>query len=266
MSVLVDGKPEEIPGVLTRSPHEDQKLQLNREDYAVRPRRSDGTFVRVRGIVFHTTEGRWPQVVWPTAGKPGGAERYIARSKVDHRCAAAHLWIDRDGVTFCSSDLLSTQTHHATSVNPLTIGIEIVQGPDGALYRPQIEAAVLVTDWATRHPRFRIQRQTVDHYRGALSRLATGAGRDFVGVYGHRDQTTNRGRGDPGDAIFDALEAAGYERFNVAAKEDLERWKSRQTVLGFRGADVDGIPLDKTCDALEASGKKHGLWVARPGD
>jgi hypothetical protein len=257
MSFIVDGKAEPTPGMLSYSFLDDEKYRLTSEDRAARPK------VRVRSIVLHTTQGKWPQAVWPSARAGGGALANIHHWSKDKRCAGSHLLVDQDGVVICAADLASEQTWHATTINAYSIGIEIVQRSDGSLTRPQLEAVVLACDWITR--RFRIQRQTPDAFRGAVKRLVDG-GRNFVGVCGHRDQSNNRGRGDPGDVVFDMLDEAGYERFNVLANGDLAAWKPRQAALGFAGKDVDGIPLNATCDALERAGHKWGLWTPRPGD
>ena len=52
-----------------------------------------------------------------------------------------------------------------------------------------------------------------------------------MGIFGHRDVTTNRGLGDPGDAIFERLASAGYEAVDFAASQDIETWKLRQEEL-----------------------------------
>jgi hypothetical protein len=254
VSLVVDGAAVEIAGLWTRSFLDDPSLRLASEDYAKRPR------VRIRSIVLHTTQGIWPQVVWPGGGKPGGAAANVNYWRNDHKCASSHLLIDGDGTVMCAADLSLEQTWHATAINPYSIGIETVQRSDGSLYHAQIEALVTLVDWLT--ARFRIQRQIPDVYRQAIPRLI-GGGRDFVGVCGHRDQSRDRGRGDPGDAMFDALGDAGYERFNLVAGADMQTWKDRQTALGFTGTDVDGVPLDQTCDALAKAGHVGGLWVPR---
>jgi hypothetical protein len=158
-------------------------------------------------------------------------------------------------------------------VNPFTLGIEMVQDDDGALYEGQMDAAVKFLDFLTRamsekgHP---IQRQvpvTADGkpVRGTIPRiLNSDDAKKVVGIYGHRNQTIDRGPGDPGDYIFDYLLRAGYKGFNLTAGEDLLFWKDIQTKLGFTGVDCDGVPGRKTAAALAL--QNHGLWVYRPGD
>ena len=81
--------------------------------------------------------------------------------------------------------------------------------------------------------------------------------------------TTNRGSGDPGDAVFARLVAAGYEQYDFSIDEDRGVWKQRQEVLNTDlgvGLTVDGVPGQKTVAALIENGRPTGLWVSRPGD
>ncbi len=228
----------------------------------------------VRGIVLHTTKGipggrdRRPQVIHPGMG---------AASEYDIKCArywssstelsGAHLVVDSDGTIVCTADLSSECAFHAGPANDVSIGVEIYQGDDAGLYADQLEVVVALCDWLTR--RFGIQRQIPNRYRGRpFTRMAAGA-RNVVGVYGHRDVSDNRGHGDPGDAIFERLAAAGYERRDFEVGEDLEVWKGRQNMLAIETGlrlDLDGIPGPGTQKALLAAGRRHGQWVQRPGD
>jgi hypothetical protein len=252
MSIAIDGKKEEIPGLWTRSFLDDPSIALTREDCGPRPGR------RIRQFIVHTTKGKYPQFVLPESGKGGGARANVDYWSRDHRSAGAHILIDTNGAVYCAADLTLQQTWHAGSedenANPLSIGIEIVQRSDGALWRPQIESLVTFLDWGTR--RLTIQRQIPDKYRGPLKRFDVKNGWDLVGIFGHRDVTRHRGRGDPGDIVFDFSNGL-----------DLERWKPRQTVLGLRGKSVDGVALDETCALLKKDpAHPRGLWVQRPGD
>jgi hypothetical protein len=87
---------------------------------------------------------------------------------------------------------------------------------------------------------------------------------EVIGVLGHRDTTKTRGFGDPGDKVINLLGLAGYEPMDFDQRKDMEEWRRRQTKLGL--PKVDGVPGPMTCDALEARGRAHGLWVRRPGD
>lgn len=224
-------------------------------DKAPRP---GGTWVR--GITLHTTQGKDPQPIHPGLGRGGGALANLNYWNGDPDYAGAHLLVDPDGVVYQTADLGSEQTWHATSVNPVTVGVEIVQASDGSLYQGQLDATVQLVNWITE--KMGIQRQIPLAYTGRpITRLKSG-GRDFVGVFGHRDQTDGRGRGDPGDRIMDMLAAAGYERFNLEANQDKTIWQQRQQALGVRSPD--GVPGPATVAALKAT-KPTGLWVDTTG-
>jgi len=210
----------------------------------------------VRGIVLHTTQGRYPQPILPGFGRGGGALANVQYWNRAPDYAGAHLLVDTDGTVYQTSDLISEQTWHATSVNPVTVGIEIVQGTDGSLYQGQLERAVQLVNWLT--SKLGIQRQIPLGYdeHTPIARLVAG-GRDVVGVYGHRDQTGNRGRGDPGDTIMTMLAAAGYEMFDLNSGQDLSVWSGRQRDLGLT---ADGVPGQATVQALKTT-RPGGLWV-----
>ncbi len=91
----------------------------------------------------------------------------------------------------------------------------------------------------------------------------------MVGVYGHREVSDDRGEGDPGDAIFERLLQAGYERYDFDKQEDIAVWKARQAELNQQlgiSLGVDGVPGVQTVIALIQAGRPHGLWTPRPGD
>jgi hypothetical protein len=109
------------------------------------------------------------------------------------------LVVDHDGSAACLADLADEVSYHSGEVNEVSIGIEIYQGSDAELYEGQLESVVALVDYLTR--RFHIQRQYQwPYHRRPAARIASGA-QDVVGIFGHRDVTTNRGLGDPGDAI-----------------------------------------------------------------
>jgi hypothetical protein len=177
--------------------------------------------------------------------------------------------VGRDGVVYAQNDPVTDYSWHATAWNPISLGIELVQDPDGAFYAEQIGACVALVDTLTRA--LKIQRQV--SWRGKEPHLSmiyradehgASKGADMVGVFAHSHNTVSRGRGDPGPAPFKALAAAGYEIFDFATGSDLSAWRSRQSQLGLK---ADGIALDATCEALAAKAhSQHGLWVSRPGD
>ena len=212
----------------------------------------------IRGITLHTTHGKYPQPILPGLGRPGSALANIKYWNSNPAYASAHLLLDQDGTVCQCADLVTEQTWHATSVNPITVGVEICQGSDGSLYQGQIDVAVSMCDWLT--AQLGIQRQVPLAWAGKpIQRLVDGA-KDFVGIFGHRDQTSNRGRGDPGDYVMEALVAAGYERFDLNKSADRAAWQDRQKALNI---SADGLPGRGTVAALKAAGHKDGIWVQR---
>lgn len=268
--VVIDGIPTEVPGLTVSSWHDDPRLRLR---IGQPGGASDGRLRKtrwVRSIVLHTTKGipggkdRRPQKILPGIGPSGPAAEAVAHWwSTSGLASGAHLVCDFDGSWICLADLANECAYHATTVNDVSIGIEICQGRDAELYEGQLDSVVAMVDFLT--ARFGIQRQVPDAYRGPIARLESG-GADCVGVFGHRDQTSNRGAGDPGDAIMDRLRAAGYEAFDFSAGEDLAAWRERQRDLGVRhgtSVEVDGIPGPATVAQLRQCGYPDGLWIRR---
>ena len=116
--------------------------------------------------------------------------------------------------------------------------------------------------------RFVLPRQVHAPYiRGPVPRLRAG-GRDYRGAWGHRDVTSHRGQGDPGDFIAQVLIDSGFEHYDVSEGEDLVAWKERQRRLNAAGCDppltVDGIPGVKTMQAWRALGlKTHNGYAVK---
>lgn len=264
MALIIAGQAEDVPGLHTVSWRDHPELRLRRgEDFRAR------SALWIRSIILHTTKGLParagdpPQQILTGMRAPVDAgKRCVLYWSQDGRNAGAHLVVDHDGSVACCCDLQIEAAYHATVVNDRSIGIEIYQGQAGELYVAQLQAVVDLCDWLTR--RFAIQRQTPHRYAGGpLARLERG-GQDCVGVFGHRDVTSNRGPGDPGSTIFEMLAQAGYERFDYGASEDLNTWRSRQALIG---ADpVDGVPGPATQRMLRSTGRLAGMWVPRPGD
>ena len=264
MSIILDGKKIETPGLETVSWLDDPKV----------PQATHGNPRNqwIRAIVMHTVHGKSGKLL-PGFSKPSTrAESYAKYQANTSRDVSWDYTIDTDGTIIASNDPVKFYTWQATSVNPFTLGIELVQEDNGDLYEGQMDVAVRFLDLLTReladreHP---IQRQiplTVDSHpvTGVIKRIADAtSAKSVVGIYGHRNQTSNRGPGDPGDFVFKALQAAGYKGFYLDNQEDLIFWKSIQTRLGL---SPDGVPGPATQQALLNAGHKHGLWVERPGD
>lgn len=260
--VIVDRVEHEVYGLSVRNWLDDKDLRLKAEDMSLRPE------TWIRAVVLHTSRGipggkdLRPQQILPGFGpSTNRAERMAQMWAVDDRHAGAHLVCDHDGSFGCLADLQLDAPYHAGNVNKHTIGIEIFQGGSAELYVGQLECVVKMVDFLTRH--FGIQRQVhMPYMNRPLTRLLD-TGRFVVGVYGHRDCSANRGRGDPGDAIMHMLVDAGYESYNMEKREDTSIWMDRQKQLGL---PQDGLPGPSTVEALKKSGKAHGLVVTRPGD
>jgi hypothetical protein len=184
--------------------------------------------------------------------------------------AGAHLIVDSGREILQTADLSRVAAYHAGGVNDVTIGVEIVQFADGLIWEDELDpVCVLLADFLTL--RFEIQRQFQEVYHGGPCKRLKAGGADCVGLYGHRDQTDDRGRGDPGDALWVKLRAAGYEGVDFERNTDVGVWKARQRHLNTIGArsganlKADGIPGPATAKALRDL-TKHPLWVHRPFD
>jgi len=262
--LVIDGAQIEVPDLDIRNWNDDKRFKLSSGDYRMRPN------TWVRGIILHTTKGipggrdRRPQRIRRGLGPDTGRDERMARMwSMDDRKAGAHIVVDHDASMTCLADVHRHMPFHAGNVNAVTIGIEIYQGSDADLYEGQLEAVVKLVDFLTKT--FSIQRQLHYPYENRALKRGLRRGLDMVGVFGHRDVSTNRGEGDPGNRIMLMLMDAGYEAydFSFAGGEDKSAWKQRQIALGLLD---DGIPGPRTVTELREGGVPHGLWVRRPGD
>src|SRR5438132_150261 len=113
-------------------------------------------------------------------------------------------------------------------------------------------SAFISPSWRPRSARVRhLSANACSLRRRALGHGAGGP--DCVGVFGHRNNTSLRGRGDPGDAIWTALAAFGFEGVDHDGGEDLELGRARQAVLVARGEriTVDGIVVPASLAAAQ---------------
>lgn len=224
----------------------------------------------IRQVILHTTKGMWPQPIRPGVG-PSGRPKRVADYWYDDpdgkRQSAAQIVVGSDGKVACLADLARIAAYHATAANDWSIGIEIYQEAGGVIYEAALASAVQLVDALCEH--LEIPRQIPTAYHGAPlqrgqvhhypSRTDYDL-RDCVGVLGHRDNTTSRGRGDPGDEIFARLEAAGHERLDFGAGQDLDVWRWRQRRLNAMGEQltVDGLAGPATMRALRRRGMRDG--------
>lgn len=268
MGLVVNGRVEEVPGLRTISWYDDPRVRLAGDDRRG-PRGASGRRW-VRSIFLHCSEGELPVKVLPGAGAPGLARAIIegqARRSDIH--AGQHVVIDQDGTWVCCADLVAEVAYHAQSCNEVSIGIELAQTGAMELRDAQLGSLQIGLAWLTR--RLGIPRQYHWPYLGEdrpVARLAAG-GDDCCGIFGHRDQTTERNGGDPPDVVYRVLEAMGCEPFRFDLGEDLQVWRRRQEKLVALGAEVevDGCAGPGTAAALEKfMGKPGGMWVPLEGD
>src|SRR5262249_47360785 len=223
--------------------------QLDSDDYMARS--------GVASIIeLHTTGGNWPQPVISGGGPAGHARQvldmYSGRDGGggERQHNGAMIVVDFDGTIYCAGDVVRLAAYQSQALNQRAAGIEMCTRADGSIYQATIDATaqlVALLTWCgvpgsgllpipAQMPR--------GHYRGApLRRLEVSGkqtnGADLVGVVGHRDQTAQRGRGDPGDAIWTALAALGFEGVDYDGGEDLELGRARQLALVARGEQLE---------------------------
>jgi len=262
MSLIINGKKVDVPGLEVHSWLDGPSWIKEITDFSHRSK-------PVHMIVCHTHKGLKGNLL-PGAGPGSSTASALVRYQTNTaRSVSWDYTIDNNGVVYCQNDPTKKVAWQAGSVNGVSLGFELVQADNGDVYEVQIEKAVLLIDALT--ALLGIQRQIPWNRAknqpkiSLCDRIAAG-GADVVGIVGHRNQTANRGPGDPGDHIFLALQKAGYECLDINDKEDLKVWKERQKALGLSDADCIGVPGPKTLAALKAAGYKHGLWISRPVD
>lgn len=262
MSLILNAKKFDIPNLEVKSWLDGVPWIKEITDFNLRT-----LFVRL--IIVHTHKGVKGKLL-PGMGVGSGAASSLVRYQVNtERKVSWDYTIDSNGVVYCQNDPVKKYSWQAGSVNPLSFGIEIVQQENGDVYEGQIEKAVLLIDALT--ALLGIQRQicwdsTKNAPRANLCQRLVDGGSSVVGIAGHRNQSKDRGPGDPGDFIYLALQKAGYDCFDLNHGEDIDTWKGRQQALGMAASDCDGVAGPKTVEKLKAAGYPRGLWVSRPVD
>ena len=254
--LIIDGTEHLVEGLDVINWRDDQRLVRSREDGRLRKTR----WVRMQ--INHTTKGipggkrKEPQTLLP-GGVDGGKEFHVAAFWSNSpKQSGAHTVIDTDGSIGQLADLLTTAMYHAGSVNEYSIGHEIYQLSSGGIYESTLRACVAMNLAICKL--FGIQFQIHRPYKGKPFKRLSKGGKDCVGIFGHHDQTNNRGPGDPGEFIKDMLVEAGAEEFDFGRNEDIAVWKERQDELGLV---ADGIPGPQTVQALKAVGYDSGIWA-----
>lgn len=214
MPLIINGTKIEVNGLKIYDFIQDPTLHL-RSPWNYRTRRNGE---RVQQVVMHSTKGwpdhqhKAPQVLHETPAQDSdcGARSTVAYWRSQERSqnprfAGAHLVIDADGSILCCADLRLDAAYHAGKVNGRSVGIEVFQGKDSGFFRIQID--VIAPLVGVLCETFNIPRRACMPYSGPRA--------DFSGpgVYGHRDLTNDRGFGDPGDIIMQALLDAGWDAF-----------------------------------------------------
>lgn len=256
--LLINGKIVDVPGVEIANATTAPWAGLHPRDFAKRKTSW------VRQIILHTTKGIWPQVIKPGVGPAGRAKHVADFWRADKTQSAAHIVVGSDGKAACLADLATIAAFHATVSNDWSIGIEIYQEAGGVIYQAALDATLKIVRVLC--AQFGIQYQCSSEYVGEpIARMFHG-GRDCVGIFGHRDNTDRRGRGDPGDAIFDMLRADGCEEFDfcsIGFGDDRDAWADRQRDIadGVSKMIRDGIPGPGTVAALKSAGYRDGIWA-----
>ena len=184
----------------------------------------------VKSICLHTRMGVWPQKVVPEVKNRRWDEVGVQRGSADDRTASWHISIDADGSFVCHLDLITIQAYHASQTNPYSIGIEMYQELDGTITEATLQTCVAICEAITSELCIKRQYPSSDKimqefarpdgswhkYRKRAYMKGGKSGKEYSGVFGHRNATRNRGRGDPGDIIFERLAQVGYTQVDLA--------------------------------------------------
>lgn len=203
----------------------------------------------IRQVILHTTKGTWPQSLLHGGGRGGKDKAFADMINNDGVHGSVPLIVDNDGSVACFADVKKVMCWHATVSNNWSIGVEMYQEAFDPVSKtnPLYEVVEFSTVKLTHKlcelagiPKFIPSRVYNGH---PMARMLRG-GPDMAGVFGHRDNTEQRGQGDPGDHIFELLAASGMRRVDYEKREDIEIGKRVQTHLnqnfGTRLA-VDGL-------------------------
>lgn len=207
MSLVFDKKLVELPGFETKCYVNDPEVPKVLKGQARAAH-------YVRGVVIHTVTGQPRQPAVLAGAHPSTRAEHFARYQArTKREVSWHYTVDTDGTIVQSADPARWMCWHAGGVNSWTVGVELCQGPEGALYEPQMGALVaLVThlcDGFGLPRRYPVRAATGLPHGGVIPAIAKPKA-IWPGCFGHRNQTPDRGHGDPGDAPFLALARAGY--------------------------------------------------------
>jgi hypothetical protein len=259
--LLIRGRKVLVPGLTIYNSDDVDWCSLHPGDYRARP----GV---PHLILDHTTGGLTPQVVLKGAGQRGHAEQIAKmwsgrdRGGGEKVHSAAQLLLDFDGSVWCLGDLWYCAAFHGEMANDGSIGVEHCTTPRGEIYQATLDAAGPLHEAICREVGFPFQVHAGKYRNMPLARCETGRktrdhdGRiqsrcaDIYGILQHRDQTSERGWGDAGDNVRNALVSAGAEPLDYATSQDLSVGRARQRYLNeldakagntWRPLMVDGL-------------------------
>lgn len=219
MSLIIDGKRYDIPGIQSACFLDNPKFGFtDKRDYSLRTGAP-------KSICLHTRMGVHPQKIVDSIPNRRWDELGVKRASSDDRNASWHISVDADGSFVCHLDCYRIAAHQASQLNQLSIGIEMYQTLEGEITKATLATTVKIVNLLTEVLSIKRQYPITDkidvrfasnsgswHKTRKLAYMPKGeSGTNWNGVFGHRNLTRNRGKGDPGDEIFKLLAAEGYE-------------------------------------------------------
>lgn len=266
-NLLVNGRDHDVPGVEILGPGEAPWALLPAGD--TRPR----TTAWVRQYILHKTIGDVREVIMDGAG-PRGADQATIQGWRDAfrqvsgpgKYRGAHLVTGHDGRVVQLADLFSVETFHATVSNAWSVGHETCESHQrpGGVYSAALGATVETCLAACEALGIQWQMPRLLSYGGYPIRRMVNGGPDMIGIFGHRNNSGDRGCWDPGEVLFQMLAARGVMQFDFDKREDIAFWMTVQQDLAarkFYSGPVDGVPGPVTTLALKAAGYRSGIYA-----
>lgn len=172
----------------------------------------------VTAIVLHASRGKRGVIEGESRASTKAAKlaRYQVRTE---REVSWHLTIGASGDVYQQADAGTWTCWHASHANSWSVGIELAQDRDDPnLTVAQVRACIAVVEAlcvALAIPRWVPVSTDGAPESGAVlawqPRKQGGDAKAVAGVIGHRNLTTRRGVGDPGDPVVRALLDAGFQ-------------------------------------------------------